>query len=417
MNFELYIAKRIHFSNEKGEKRASSPAIRIAIAGVAIGLAAMIIALSIVIGFKKSVRDKVVGFGSHIQITNLANNSSYETYPVCVSPELISQLQNTEGIKHVQTFSTKPGIIKTDSAFQGIVLKGVGRDYDWDFFRDNLTEGSIINPQDTSVTNPAMLSKYIASRLNLKTGDSFLCYFVEEQGSVRYRKFNITGIYSTNFEDYDKIFVITDMNIIRNLNRWDEDEVSGIELLVKDFDELDKVQQEVFTEMMMYRDHKENTFLARSVKELNPMIFSWLELLDMNVVVIIVLMFAISIFTMISGLLIIILERTSMIGMLKTLGARDYSIRKIFLYISSFLILKGMLWGNVIALALLLIQDKFEIVKLDAEKYYMAAVPVDINILYIVLINIGALALSVLAMVGPSYLVAKISPAKSLRFE
>lgn len=415
MNLELFIAKRIHFSKEKGEKRTSSPAIKIAIAGVAIGLAAMILALSIVVGFKKEVRNKVVGFGAHIQITNLHNNSSYETLPICISPELRTQLESTEGVKHLQAFSTKPGIIKTDSAFQGIILKGVGKDYDWDFFKKNMIEGAVINPNDTTISNQVILSKNIASKLSLKTGDSFLCYFVGE--NVRYRKFNITGIYSTNFEDYDKMFVITDIELIRRLNNWDEDEASGVELLVTDYDNLDKIQQNVFLEMMTYRDRKENTLLTRSIKELNPMIFGWLDLLDTNVVVIIVLMFAISIFTMISGLLIIILERTNMIGMLKTLGARNYNIRKVFLYVSSFLILKGMLWGNIIALAVLFIQKYFGVIKLDAEKYYMSEVPVDINFLYIILINVGTLILSMLVMIIPSYLIAKISPAKSIRYE
>ena len=415
MNFELFIAKRIHFSKSKGEKRASAPAIKIAVAGVSIGLAAMIIALSVVIGFKKEVRNKVVGFGSHIQITNLQNNSSYETLPVCINSELLDGLQGLNGVKHAQIFSTKPGIIKTDDAFQGVVLKGVGRDYDWEFFKQNMVAGSIINPDDTINSNQAILSKDIANKLNLKVGESFICYFVGE--NVRLRKFYISGIYQTNFEDYDKLFVVTDIELIRRLSNWEEDEVSGIELLVDDYNNLDQMQKTVFLEMMPYRDRKDNTMLARSIKEMNPMIFNWLDLLDMNVVVIVVLMFAISIFTMISGLLIIILERTNMIGLLKTLGARNYGIRKIFLYVSSFLIIKGMLIGNVIALALLFIQDHFGLIKLDAEKYYMSEVPVDINFFYILLINIGTLLLSMLVMIGPSYLIAKISPVKSLRFE
>jgi len=415
MNLELFIARRIHFNKNKGEKKASSPAIKIAVAGVAIGLAAMILALSIVIGFKNEVRNKIVGFGSHLQITNLQNNSSYETTPICLSQELRDELQNTKGIKHVQTFSTKPGIIKTDSAFQGIILKGVGSDYDWDFFRQNMIDGAIINPSDTTHANQAILSKNIADKLDLKTGDSFLCYFVGE--NVRYRKFYITGIYSTNFEDYDKLFVVTDIELIRRLNNWDNDEVSGIEILVDDYSKLDQMRSFVFNEMMVYRDRKDNTLLTRSIKETNPMIFSWLDLLDMNVVVIIVLMFAISIFTMISGLLIIILERTSMIGMLKTLGAHNYSIRKIFLYISSFLIIKGMLLGNIIAIAILFIQKYTGFIKLDPDKYYMTEVPVDINFWYILFINLGSLLLSVLVMVIPSYIIARISPIKSLRFE
>lgn len=452
MNLELFIAKRIHFSKGDGEKKASSPAIKIAIAGVAIGLAAMILALSIVVGFKSGVRGKVIGFGSHIQITNLSNNSTYETLPIHVSSEFISDLQTVDGVRHIQLYSTKPGIIKTDEDFQGIVLKGVGEDYDWNFFKKNMVEGTIINPKDTTINNPAIISKSIANKLRLNVGDSYLCYFVEANGNVRYRKFNITGIYSTNFEDYDKLFVVTDIEIIRNLNKWKEDEVSGVEILINDFDKLDEVQGEIFFKSITYRSQKvddieivndnqpdslheaqggkflrntnshqnlrrDNAYLARSIKELNPVIFNWLELLDMNVIVIIVLMFAISIFTMISGLLIIILERTNMIGILKTLGARDYNVRKVFLYVSSFLIVKGMFWGNLIALTIILLQDRFGIIKLDPNTYYVSEMPVEINILHIVLINIGTLVLSVLAMVGPSYLIAKISPAKSLRFE
>jgi len=415
LNLELFIAKRIHFGNYKGEKKASSPAIKIAIAGVAIGLAAMILALSIVIGFKTEVRNKVVGFGSHIQISNLNNNSTYETQPICVSPELISKLKQTEGIKHVEVFATKPGIIKTDSAFQGVILKGVGNDYDWGFFKKNIIDGTIINPEDTTHANQIILSKSIANKLSLKTGDSFLCYFIGD--NVRYRKFYITGIYSTNFEDYDKLFIVINIDLIRKLNNWEPDEVGGLELQVKDYDQLDKIQQQVFVDMMTYRDRKDNTFLARSIKEMNPMIFNWLDLLDMNVVVIIFLMFAISIFTMISGLLIIILERTNMIGMLKTMGARNNSIRKTFLYISSFLIIKGLFWGNIIAIGILVLQKYTGFIKLDPDTYYVSEMPVDINILYIILINVGALLLSILMMIGPSYLIAKISPAKSIRFE
>lgn len=414
MNLELFIAKRIHFSKGEGEKKASSPAIKIAIAGVAIGLAAMILALSIVIGFKKEVRNKVVGFGSHIQITNLNNTTSYETLPVAVTPGLLDTLSHETGIAHAQIYATKPSIIKTDSAFQGIILKGVGEDYDWDFFKKNMIDGKIINPDDTTITNQVIISKNIADKLNLKTGDSFISYFVQERSA---RKFNITGIYSTNFEDYDKLFVITDIRLIQRLNKWQPDQVSGIELLVNDFEQLDQLTQNIYLDMMTYRDVDGNTFLTRSIKEMNPMIFSWLDLLDMNVWVIMILMFAISVFTMISGLLIIILERTNMIGILKTLGARNFNIRKTFLYVSSFLILKGMLWGNIIALTVLLLQRYFGLIKLDPNTYYVSEMPVDINILHIILINIATLTLSVLAMVGPSYLIAKISPAKSLRFE
>lgn len=415
MNLELFIAKRIHFNKQRGEKRVSSPAIKIAIAGVAIGLAAMILAVSIVIGFKNEVRNKVVGFGSHIQITNFNNSTSYETYPIYVDDELSNRLNNVPNIEHIERFVTKPGIIKTNNDFQGIILKGVDKNYDWDFFKTNMVEGDILNFADTTNTNQAIISESIANKLHLKLGDSFLTYFIQED--VRYRKFKIVGIYNTNLEEYDNMFMITNSELIQKLNNWEENQVSGIELQVKDYDKLDETKQNVFYETTGYIDRDGNMLYIRSIKDINPMIFNWLDLLDMNVWVIIILMLVISIFTMTSGLLIIILERANMIGILKTMGARSFSIRKTFLYVSSFLILKGMLWGNIIALAILLIQDQFGLIKLDAETYYVSKMPVDINIIYILLINIGTLLISTFTMVGPSYLISKISPAKSIRFE
>lgn len=415
MNLELFIAKRIHFSKNKGEKRVSSPAIKIATAGVAIGLASMILAVSIVIGFKKEVRNKVVGFGSHIQITNFEKSTSYETFPICVNDSLITLLQNTEGVKHVERFATKPGIIKTDNDFQGVILKGVEKDYDWDFFKQNMIEGDVLSVGNSTSDNQAIISKNIANKLNLKLGDSFVTYFIQEP--IRARKFTITGIYSTNFEDYDKLFIITDIELIRRLNNWEPDQASGIEMLVKDYGKLDEVRDNIFFNMMAYQDRMGNTLYTKSIKEMNPMIFNWLDLLDMNVWIIIILMLAISVFTMTSGILILILERTNMIGILKTMGARNGSIRKTFLYVSSFLVLKGMLWGNVIAIMIIALQKCFGLIKLNPETYYVSEVPVDVNILYFILINIGTLVVTVMMMVGPSYLISKISPAKSIRFE
>jgi lipoprotein-releasing system permease protein len=285
----------------------------------------------------------------------------------------------------------------------------------WDFFRTNLLEGDIINPDDTTSANQAIISKSIADKLQLKTGDRFTCYFVQEP--VRARRFDITGIYETNFEDYDQLFILTEKIILGNLNEWDDDMASGIEVLVKDYDNLDVTAQNLFFEMSSYKDRFGNALYTRSIKDINPMIFNWLELLNMNVWVIIILMLIVSGFTMISGLLIIILERTNMIGILKSIGARDFSIRKVFLYLSAFLIGKGMLWGNIIALVFCIIQHQFNILKLDPSTYYLSAVPVDLNVIYIILLNIGTLLVSLLMMIGPSYLVARITPSKSIMFE
>lgn len=414
MNLELFIARKVYFGGGIKQK-VSSPAIKIAVAGIALGLAAMVLSVCIVVGFKKEIRDKVIGFGSHIQITNFGNNMSYEVSPVSMTDSLRVALENNSEIKHIEVFATVPGIIKTDSEFQGVVLKGVGSDYDWTFFKQNIIEGNILHKSDTSTLNQTIISKYIADRLDLKLGDSFVTYFVQDP--IKARKFVITGIYSTNFEDYDKLFIITDLNLVQRINGWEKNQVSGIELMVKDYSRLSETKNDLFYEMAASHDGGGQALYTRSIEEMNPMIFSWLSLLDMNVWVILILMLAVSGFTMISGLLIIILERTNMIGILKALGAHNFRIQKVFLYISSFLILKGMLWGNIIALGICILQKTLGIIKLDPATYYVSEMPVDLNPIYILLINIGALVISMAMMIGPSYLIARISPAKSIKFE
>ena len=407
MSLEYFIAKRIYFSKE-GDRQATPPVVRIAMIGIALGLSVMILSVAIVIGFKKEIRNKVIGFGSHIQITNFDNNASYESTPIAVSDTLLEHLKTFPGITHVEGFATKPGILKTDSDFQGIVLKGVGRDYDWTFFRNNLKEGELFILPTDKVSTDVLLSRYLANLLGLKVGDSFLTYFVQDE--VRARKFRITG-------DYDKLFVIADIRQIRRLNGWAPDEVSGLELQVDDYDHLDRVAEDLYFDIAEKQDRNGNTYYTRSIKELNPMIFDWLEVQDINVVVILILILAVAGFTMISGLLIIILERTNMIGILKALGENNTSIRKIFLYISFFLIGKGMIWGNVIGIVLCLVQSYFRVVKLDPSVYYLDAVPIDLTVFSIVLLNIGTLTAAMLMMLGPSYLITKIHPAKSIRFE
>ena len=414
MNLELFIARRIHFSKE-GNRQVTPPAVRIAIVGVALGLAVMILSVAIVIGFKKEVRNKVIGFGSHIQITNFDNNSSYETTPIAVSDSLLQALREFPGIKHIEGYATKMGILKTDSDFQGVVLKGIDTDYDWSFFRNNLKEGELLTIDPKKTSTDVIISRYLSDLLGLKLGDSILTYFMQED--VRARKFNIVGIYETGFMDYDKLFVLADIKQIRRLNGWEKDEVSGLELLVDDYDKLDQIAEDLYFNLVEKQDRHGNTYFTRSIKEMNPMIFNWLDVLDVNVVVILILIFAVAGFTMISGLLIIILERTNMIGILKALGENNVSIRKIFLYISFFLIGKGMLWGNVVGIAICLIQSHFRIIKLDPSIYYLDAVPIDLSIVSLILLNIGTLCASMLMMLGPSYLITKIDPAKSIRFE
>ncbi len=391
------------------------PVIRIAMIGIALGLAVMILSVAIVIGFKKEIRNKVIGFGSHIQITNFDNNASYESSPIAASDTLMEYLAAFPGITHVEAFATKPGILKTDSDFQGVVLKGVDNHYDWSFFRKNLKEGTVPDFSGGKVSTDVLLSAYLAHLLNLKLGDSFFVYFVQEP--VRARKFHIVGIYETGFVDYDKIFLLADIRQIRRLNGWDDDEVGGLELQIADYGKLDMVAEAVYFDMIERCDRQGNTYYARSIKELNPMIFDWLAVQDINVVVILVLVLAVAGFTMISGLLIIILERTNMIGVLKALGESNARIRHIFLYIAFFLIGKGMIWGNVVGILFCVIQAYFHVVKLDPAIYYLEAVPVDLNVLTLLWLNMGTLAASMLMMLAPSYLISRIEPARSMRYE
>ena len=414
MNLELFIAKRIYFNREEGRK-VTPPVVRIAMVGIALGLAVMILSVAIVIGFKKEIRNKVIGFGSHIQIANLDNNTSYESTPIAISDTFFNQLNTFPGIIRVEPFATKPGILKTDTDFQGIVLKGVDQNYDWSFFQENLKEGELPDFSQEKTSTDVLVSYRLANLLGLKVGDSFLTYFVQED--VRARRFYITGIYDTGFSDYDKIFVLADIRQIRRLNNWDKDEVSGLELQVADYEQLDLITENLYFYTSEKEDRKGNIYYTRSVKELNPMIFDLLDVLDINVVVILILIMAVAGFTMISGLLIIILERTNMIGILKALGENNTSIRKVFLYISFFLIGKGMIWGNVIGVFFCIVQSRFGIVKLDPAIYYLDAVPIDLNLLSLCLLNIGTLVISMFMMLVPSCLITRIDPVKSIRFE
>lgn len=414
MNVALFIARKIHFSKE-GSRQVTPPAVRIAMIGIALGLAVMLLSVAIVIGFKKEVRNKVIGFGSHIQITNFDSNSSYELQPIVVSDTLMAHLDSVAGVRHVERFATKLGILKTAQDFQGIVLKGVDQAYDWTFFQTNLKAGRLPDFTGGKASTEVLLSRYLADLLGLAVDSTFLTYFVQDE--VRARKFQIVGIYETGFIDYDKLFVMADLRQVRRLNGWEADQVGGLEVQVDDYEHLDEVAETLYFDLTERQDRNGNTYYARSIKELNPMIFNWLEVLDINVVVILVLMLAVAGFTMISGLLIIILERTNMIGMLKALGETNRHIREIFLYVSFFLIGKGMLWGNVIGLTCCWLQSHFQIVKLDPTVYYLEAVPVDLGVGAWLLLNVGTLLVSMAMMLGPSYLITRIDPAKSIRFE
>lgn len=414
MSLSLFIARHIYRESDGG-KQVSRPAVLIAMAGIAIGLAVMIIAVAVVIGFKSEVRNKVIGFGSHIQITNLDAVNSYETHPVAADDSMMTALREYPEVMHVQRYSTKPGMIKTDDAFQGMVLKGVGPEYDPRFIKEYLLEGEIPAFSDSVSSNQVLISKPLADKMRLKLGDKIYTYYIQDD--IRARRLTIAGIYQTDFSEYDNLFLLTDINLVNRLNGWEPTQVSGMELQVRDYDKLEDITYEIALDTDNQRDKFGGTYFVRSIEQLNPQIFAWLDLLDLNVWVILFLMIGVAGFTMISGLLIIIIERTNMIGILKALGANNFTIRKTFLWFSVFLIGKGMLWGNVIGLAFCILQSQFGIFRLDPETYYVDTVPVSFNVLLFLLINIGTLLTSVLMLIGPSYLITKINPARSMRYE
>lgn len=415
MNLPLFIARRIHFSKENNKKKVSKPAVRIALCGIALGLAVMITALAIVVGFKNEVGRKVMGFGAHIQITSLTNNKTYDLPPISYSDTLINAIKEVPNVSYTQITATKPAIIKTKTDFQGIVLKGVDENYNWDFFKEYLREGEIPVYNDSTPSNKVLISQKQADALKLKVGDKFICYFI--QSDVRLRQFTISGIYSTGLADFDKLFVVTDIQHVRMLNNWDNKTATSIEVFVNDLNYLGDTSYNIFLATANNFTGNYNPYYTRSIYELQPQIFGWLDLLDLNMVVILILMFSVATFTMISGLLIIILEKTTLIGTLKVLGANNWTIRKIFLYQASFLIGKAMLWGNVIGLGIYFIQKYLKVIKLDPEIYFVDYAPVELIPWQFVALNIcvGVAILAILII--PSYLIAKISPAKSIKFE
>ena len=415
MNWKLFVAKRIYRSNEGG-KEVSKPAIRIAMWGIAVGLAVMIIAVSVVVGFKNEVRGKVVGLGSDITVTDLDSQNSYETNPVSVNDSLMHVFRTTEGVKHVQRYSTKAGMIMTDDNFLGMVLKGVAEEYDWDFLSKHLQEGEIPAFSDTVSSNRTLISRTIANKLHIKIGDKLYTYYVNGD-QVRARRLEVAGIYQTNFSVYDDLFLLTDLYTVNRLNSWKPEQVSGVELEIKDYARKEEIKELLRDKIDMQTDSYGSTYYVQSIEEMNPQIFAWLDLLDLNVWVILILMTGVAGFTMISGLLIIILERTNMIGILKALGANDWAIRKVFLSFSVFLIGRGMLWGNLIGLTFVVLQSHFRLFKLDPATYYVDAVPVEFNLWLFLLLNVCTLIVSVWMLIGPSYLITRIHPAKSIRFE
>ncbi len=370
----------------------------------------MIVSMAIVTGFQKEIREKVIGFGSHIQISRFDSNSSPETEPIDKNQTFYNTFKSAEGIKHIQVFATKAGIIKTDDQMEGIILKGVGSDYDWSFLEDKIVEGNILQIKDSLRSKDIIISKIIANRLKLKLGDSVRMYFIgKEQAQPKGRKLHITGIYETGLSEYDKLFVIADIAQIQSLNKWKPNQIGGFEILIDNYNDLEKVSEYVYKNIPYDLNSK-------NIKQKDPQIFDWLSLMDMNVLIILILMVIVATINIISTFLILILERTSMIGLLKAMGTRNNSIRKVFLYTSMYLVFKGLLWGNIIALLFCLIQKYFGIITLPQESYYLTEVPIHLSFLHIFLLNAGTILICFLMLLIPSYIISKITPVKAIRF-
>ncbi len=417
MNTELFIANRLFF-DKTNKQFLSQRIIRIALFGIALGLAVMIISVSVITGFKSEIRNKVIGFGSHIQIINFESQNTYEIPPISSNQSFLQELKRINGIKKIEVFATKPGMIKTDEFIQGIVFKGVDTDYNWDFFQKNLVQGRLPKINETNRINEILLSENVCNLLKLEVNDLAILYFINEnENNPRLLQLKVSGIYKTSLEEFDNLFVIGDIKQIQRLNDWESDQISGFEILVDDFKNIEFIEQQVRSVVISYSNDNSAILRTESITRQYPQIFDWLSILDMNVWVILFLMVMVAGFNMISGLLVLILERSNMIGVLKALGSPNWSIRKVFLYLSVFLTSRGMLWGNIIGIALVLFQKLLHVIKLNPETYYVDVVPVNFSLIYIFLLNAGSLLVTTLMLVIPSYLVSKISPDKTIRFD
>jgi lipoprotein-releasing system permease protein len=411
LNYELFIAKRI-IAAKKYKSSISSPIIKIAIIAIALGIIIMMIAIATGIGLQQKIREKLSGFNGHIQITNFDNNNSEITLvPVSKNQDFYPEFKTVSNIKNVQVFATKAGIIRTETDFEGIILKGVANDYDWTFFQEYLVEGKLPN-YCSEVSNDVLISKEITDRMALKLGDEFNILFVKNDPSKApwIRVVKIVGIYNSGFQEFDGSFVIGDIRHIQKMNRWNDDQVGGFEVLITDFNEIIPKSNEVYMQTG-------STLNSESVVEKYPSIFEWISLFDNNIYLIIVIMILVAGINMITALLVLILERTQMIGILKALGSSNVSIRKVFLYNAAYLILKGLFWGNLIGLSILFIQKYFGVITLNPETYYVSEAPIYLNFGYIILLNIGTLILCLLMLIIPTIIISKISPVKSIKFE
>lgn len=413
LGIESFIAGRIIKTDARkdvSQKRATKPIIQIAVGGIAVGVAVMVLSISILTGFQKEIREKVVGFGSHIQVTSFDNsNRTVAVHPVSKNQDFYPHIDSLKEVQSIHVFAQKPGILKADDEISGVVFKGVGADFNADFFQRNMQEGRVPAYTDTARSDSIIISRHIADKMRLGVNDKLLIYFVQNN-KPRPRRFFVAGIYQTGLEGFDNLVVPGDIKHVQSINGWDEDRVGGFEINLSDYKYLESMDRLIY-ENIPYEMKSE------TIIEKHPDIFGWLELQDMNVIVILILIILVSGINMTSALLVMILERTRMIGILKTMGAQNLSIRKLFLYVAAYLIAKGLLWGNAVGIGLVLIQKHFKLAKLPEESYYLSYVPVNLNWTDLLFLNIGTLVLCTAILIIPSYVVTRISPVKAIRFD
>ncbi len=414
MYLPLFIAKRIYGTKESVRK-VSSPAIHIATLGVAVGIAVMIITVSVVVGFKKSIRDKLVGFGSHIQIINTLAVAPTDNHPISVDDSLWNVLNGIEGVAQAERYAVTHGVLKTDGDFLGVTFKGIGQGYDCTFLRNSIVTGDMPAFSDSVSSNQLLISKTVADKLALSVGDKVYAYFIMDD--VRARRFTVSGVYQTNMAQIDDAICITDINTVVKLNKWSFPQCSGVEVIVNDFAQLDQVYEEISAQTEGLTDKYGNTFFVQTIQSAYPGVFSWLDLLNTNVWIILALMVCVAGFTMISGLLIIITERARMIGIMKALGAKSILIREVFIWFATFIIGRGLFWGNILGLGVVILQKTTGFFSLDPQIYYVNTAPVELNWWYVALLNIATLVACIVVLIAPSYLITHIRPAKTMQYD
>lgn len=415
MNFPLFIAKRI-YSDNGDKKKVSKPALYIATAGVAIGLAVMIVSVCVVFGFKHTIRNKVIGLGSDITVASYNTLHGMAQSPVEVDDSMAAVIKGMPGMKGMQRFAVTQGILKTDSDFIGVAFKGIAQDYDTTFIHSCMKEGAIPKFSDSASSNRILVSGSIANKLKIKAGDRIFAYFINNN-DIRVRRFTVSGVYQTNMTKYDETLCFCDLYTAVKLNGWEPKQVTGLEISVNDYKNIDQAADYLVKRVNRATDRYGETFSSETVQDMYPQIFSWLDLLDLNVWIILALMTCVAAITIISGLLIIILEKTTMIGILKSLGCRNKTLRHTFMWFAAFLVGKGILIGDAVGIGIVALQYFTRIVKLDASVYYVDYVPVEFNILAIVAINLATLAICLLTFVGPSFIVSHVTPAKSMKYD